>query len=909
MSKLKWPFGGHSQPKLHPKRGGAVAIFATLALVLSLGIVALPTAGVEIQANGTGQTLNVAEWSDPITLENVTGRQATIKVDDEYHMWYASADEQSLYHTSSAEPDSFTAGETVSFTEGHTPAEVGSVTVAYEGGTFYMIAYEAEANGGDDKFAIYTSEDGEAWAYGGTVFDGTAVFSESEIGFTKIDAPYLFKDGDTYRLYFQVKSLDGDRYDIYTAESTASLASIADGDADFTLANEGEPVLSPGAASDWDDKYVMHPMVVKDGGTYYMWYSAYGINQIIGFASSADGYNWVKSPGNPIIPRDTPYNAVGEPSVIKDGDTWHMWYLVVGGGINYLEATGPFEFSSIQDAIDAAEAGDIIKVAPGTYQEQVVINKGLTLQGAGSDGTVIKAPGSPTAFTFPESTVSWEPVVFAFGGTQSMNAISGDGTITVTISGFTVDGNDRAPTGRSAGILLRNAEGTISDNTVKNMSIDGKETFGIVAYGDSDVTITGNNVSEYARCGIGVNGDNGTQADPHAVITGNIVTGPGMSATVTWAPNGIQIGWGATGTISGNTVRGNGWPGEDWTGSGIIVYASEGVEVDANTVEDNETGIAVGGASSNTLIHDNTVAGNKYGISIQDYVVDTIIKNNIVTNSTYDGIDICNFYGPPPTGTVIESNTITGNNTADDDTSGGIWIDDDVNGAEVSVHFNNIVGNNKYGIINESTNEIDATNNWWGTEDGTAIAAMVSGDVLYDPWIGAEVEEAVSTEVSNTGGTIAAGASPTGGAVVVTGADISATLSVAQYAANPGGAPDFQATGNYYDIHLDSISGVTELTAAFSPAHAGTVIYYWDGESWKACSSQVYDEGSVVVTIGEDTLPTLSQLSGLPFALGTPYPVGGEAFPVNRFAIMAPWIALGLAVIAGATILVRRRVA
>ena len=35
-------------------------------------------------------------------------------------------------------------------------------------------------------------------------------------------------------------------------------------------------------------------------------------------------------------------------------------------------------------------------------------------------------------------------------------------------------------------------------------------------------------------------------------------------------------------------------------------------------------------------------------------------------------------------------------------------------------------------------------------------------------------------------------------------------------------------------------------------------------------------------------------------------PVGGEAFPINALAILAPWIALGAAVIAGAVIFARR---
>lgn len=36
-------------------------------------------------------------------------------------------------------------------------------------------------------------------------------------------------------------------------------------------------------------------------------------------------------------------------------------------------------------------------------------------------------------------------------------------------------------------------------------------------------------------------------------------------------------------------------------------------------------------------------------------------------------------------------------------------------------------------------------------------------------------------------------------------------------------------------------------------------------------------------------------------------PVGGEAFPIGKLSVLAPWIALGAAIVAGAAIFVRRR--
>ncbi len=55
----------------------------------------------------------------------------------------------------------------------------------------------------------------------------------------------------------------------------------------------------------------------------------------------------------------------------------------------------PEDFPTIQAAIDAAQEGDTILIAPGVYREHLVIPKSLTLQGAGPD-TVLE--GEPSEF-------------------------------------------------------------------------------------------------------------------------------------------------------------------------------------------------------------------------------------------------------------------------------------------------------------------------------------------------------------------------------------------------------------------------------------------------------------------------------------------------------------------------------
>lgn len=53
----------------------------------------------------------------------------------------------------------------------------------------------------------------------------------------------------------------------------------------------------------------------------------------------------------------------------------------------------PQDFSTIQAAIDAATEGATIRVSPGEYQENLIIMKSLTLQGAGREQTRIESDG------------------------------------------------------------------------------------------------------------------------------------------------------------------------------------------------------------------------------------------------------------------------------------------------------------------------------------------------------------------------------------------------------------------------------------------------------------------------------------------------------------------------------------
>lgn len=134
--------------------------------------------------------------------------------------------------------------------------------------------------------------------------------------------------------------------------------------------------------------------------------------------------------------------------------------------------TGPGCYSTIQAALDAAHAGDVIHIGPGTFAGGVTIDKSVSLVGAGPNATSISGGNSVlTIGTFrapSEPTVSIDGVRItggvagarpdAPGFARKIGAITGGGGIeippnadfsggaTVSVSNSVITGNRVAPT-------------------------------------------------------------------------------------------------------------------------------------------------------------------------------------------------------------------------------------------------------------------------------------------------------------------------------------------------------------------------------------------------------------------------------------------------------------------------------
>ena len=96
-----------------------------------------------------------------------------------------------------------------------------------------------------------------------------------------------------------------------------------------------EAVFSYGESGQWDDAVVWNPAVIKDGDTLRMWYTGHNENiwtestvGKIGYAWSMDGIHWHRYSKEPVLNAELEWEdgKLFSCAVIKDGDTFKMWY-------------------------------------------------------------------------------------------------------------------------------------------------------------------------------------------------------------------------------------------------------------------------------------------------------------------------------------------------------------------------------------------------------------------------------------------------------------------------------------------------------------------------------------------------------------------------------------------------------
>jgi hypothetical protein len=374
-------------------------------------------------------------------------------------------------------------------------------------------------------------------------------------------------------------------------------------------------------------------------------------------------------------------------------------------------------FPTIQLAVNSVYPGSTVEVCPGTYPEQVVINKNLTLQGivgSGEDAAVILPPvGGLVANT--TGLISGNPIA------AQLLVIGG----TVSIINLTVDGTGNGITGCAPdlqGILFQNASGTLNHVAVRNQvpggalgvcPAGGESIFVESLAGSSTVTVENSSVHNYNTNGITGNG-----AGTTLTVSSNYVQGSGVVSGGA-VQNGIQLGYGAKGKITLTTVIDNVTAGGPPYATDILLFdalENGGITVTSNVVGNSQTGIAL------------ETDGDAGGANLGDVVS---VTSNKVFGTTGDAIDVC-----------TNGNTVT-NNTIFNNGNSGVHFDE-----SCGVYYGGVTGTNNVGTGNtivESTcagilDDWGATGgNSYGKETDFTVPFLVAYSTGSCPFVAGEV--------------------------------------------------------------------------------------------------------------------------------------------------------------------------
>ncbi|MBX3031575.1 MAG: choice-of-anchor D domain-containing protein, partial [Chloroflexi bacterium] len=354
--------------------------------------------------------------------------------------------------------------------------------------------------------------------------------------------------------------------------------------------------------------------------------------------------------------------------------------------------------------------GDTVHVEQGTYVENVVVTKSLTIQGAGPANTVVQpaldGPNPPSCGSM-------------CAGASYVFLLQANG---ITITDLTVDGQNPDATDDPTDIWARN--GILTDI---NMSLD-------------DVTVTGTHVKNIYLRGIYASDANYPNND--VTITNNTVT------NVKGDPSSLAIFTRyRKGEIANNTVTD--------ANDAIASNGSFGIKIHGNQVTNSSSGIHTdnngdSGQGVADEIYGNSVTACKvdgYGIFVFVPYLDVSVHDNTVTGCAVGLAQFGGHFGanpPSPATPVFTKNVVsgTGATVSSGDTTGVVLTTDTFGYGAVDtstkVDRNSITGFDVSIDAAETEGKTllaDATCNWWGSTAGPNPAVTDADPVTVAPWL------------------------------------------------------------------------------------------------------------------------------------------------------------------------------
>jgi len=351
-------------------------------------------------------------------------------------------------------------------------------------------------------------------------------------------------------------------------------------------------------------------------------------------------------------------------------------------------------YTRIQSAIDNSSSGDTIRVFNGTYLENVIVNKTLSVVGNGSSDTVINGSDTGNVVTVSANWTNLSGFLIIAGGNGYWDA-----GISLEANNCTVSRTNSS--NNNHGFLLR----SVRDNELSNNSCTDNTRDGILI-SNSDFNTLRDNICFRNRYGIALDNADSSQVEKNGCTEND---------------RGISVSNSEGNTISENTLTSN----QD----GLYLSGSTDQDISSNIFTQNINGIRLSGANLNS-IHDNEFTSNTNGLSLSGSSFNEIEQNTVKQNEIGIRLD------SSPENNITE-NTITENDL-------GITA---VGGSSDNLIRDNDIMSNEYFGANASDNDgstLDARDNWWGDKTGPyhgdnnqeGKGDNVTDNVLFDPWVG-----------------------------------------------------------------------------------------------------------------------------------------------------------------------------
>jgi hypothetical protein len=397
---------------------------------------------------------------------------------------------------------------------------------------------------------------------------------------------------------------------------------------------------------------------------------------------------------------------------------------------------------TIQYAIGEAADGDTITVGAGTYSEDVVVDKGVTLQGAQAGTDARERTGA-------ETVVQAAPTGTGNAPTFSVRADD------VTIDGFTIT-QDEARTNGGMGILVPTNLSTQNLTVINNVITDNQ--YGMAGFTPQPTAnITGLRV----RRNLFADNNRDTLGSPTTTalyMPGRIgddvqITDNAFENTFAAGGDGaaVNIGGRSGDLLNDVVVTGN---TSDNDQSFLVLTSATNATVEDNRVT-NQTGTSVfigGGTGEVTIAGNEITDGSNAGIRVTDLLGATAPSDIGISGNTITGMAT---YGVVLAGVAADPGDMSGvtiNDNVIHDNTDGIGTEGTPSLTGTAINGNSIVGN-ETGIGNGTSTELDAENNWWGCNGtpGAEGCDTATGPLDTSPHL--ELDVTVSPDALAPGGT------------------------------------------------------------------------------------------------------------------------------------------------------------